>query len=146
THLVVCADLRGAPDVALGERRSLQELAELVAVALRPADVAPTLEDHELGGIAVLVEAIPMHDAAVDDQVVSLVEGEIPELRLESAASLRDVGNLVGLGVAVEVGVLFVRLHVEHPDILVEEERDTIHRGAAALLRLRSTEMPVLER
>ena len=116
--------------------RSLDELAELVAVPLGPAHVAPALHDEQLGLLAAQIQPIAVHDAAVDDEVVALAIGQVAEHRLQRAAPLAHVDQLVGLRVPVEVGVVLVRLDVKHGHFLVEEQRDPVERGAAALLDL----------
>jgi hypothetical protein len=80
-HLVVGAQLQRTPDVALRVRRALDQLAELVAVALGPAHVAAALEDHESFGCSVpksKLEAV--HDAAVDHDVVAFADGRLPKI------------------------------------------------------------------
>src|SRR5690606_5128055 len=59
---------------------------------------------------------------------------------------LRYVSDFVCLCIPVEVGILLVRLHVQHCNIGVEQQRSAIERGTAAALHLRGAEVPVLER
>src|SRR5947209_2735692 len=82
-HLVMAAQLDRAADVALRVWRAFLELAELVAVALRPPHVPAALHDEELRLIPGHVELVSMEDAAMDDEVVALAEGEIAEHRLQ---------------------------------------------------------------
>src|SRR5215207_4392003 len=135
THLVVGPELAGHANVALRVGRAFDELTELVAVALRRPNVPAALHQQQLRRIARPVEAVAMHDAAMDHEVVALPEREIAVLRLESALPLRDVHQLVRLGVAIVVLVVAIGLDVEHRDVLVEQEGDSIERGTSALLR-----------
>ena len=144
--LVVGAERGGPADVALAVGRALDQLAELVPVALGPAHVPAALHDEELGLLAAQVEPPAVQDAPVDDEVVALVERQVAEHRLQRAAALAHVHQLVGLRVAVEVGVVLVGLDVEHRHVVVEEERHAVERRAAALLHLRGAEVPVPER
>ena len=137
---------RRPPDVPLAVRRALDELAELVAVALGPADVPPALHHQQLGRLGAEVEPVAVQDAAMDDEVVALPVRQVPEDRLQGARSLGDVDQLVGLRVPVEMRVVLVRLDVQHRDVLVEQERDAVERRAAAALHLRGAEVAVAQR
>src|SRR4029079_5415907 len=59
----------GAADVALGKRRALHQLAKLVAIPLRSAEVADALNDEysSLAG----VPANPMDNSPWDDDIVA---------------------------------------------------------------------------
>ena len=147
SHLVDRLDESRTPDVALGVWRALDQLSEFVAIALGPAHVPPALEDQELRLLlGVQVEAIAVENAAVDNEIIAFTERKRAVGALEHALALADVHQLVGLRVPVEVRVVFIGLDVEHGDVLVEQERDSVERGAAALLRARGQEMPVVER
>src|SRR6478672_5407227 len=145
-HLVVRLQLARHADVALRVRRALDELAELVAVPLGWADVPAPFHDQQLRRLRGAIEAVAMHDATVDDEIVTLPEGEIAVLRLEVPLPLGDVHDFVRLRVAIEMLVLHVRLDVEHRDVLIEEERDAVERRTAAALRLRRAEVAMPER
>ena len=86
-----------------------------------------------------------MQDAARDDEVVALRERDLAELRLEHAARLADVDDLVALRVAVEEVVLAIGLHEQHRDVGVEEQRHAIERQAAARRELVRAEVAVPE-
>src|SRR5437899_2017024 len=101
-------ELLRSTDVTLGIGRALLQLAELIAITLRPAHVSATLHDEKLRMIAFHVELEAMQDAAMDDEVVSLAKWEIAEHGLQRAGALGDVHDLVRLRVAVEVRVLLV--------------------------------------
>src|SRR5688572_11476259 len=69
--LVERREVRGAANVALRVWRALLQLTELIAIPLRPADVAAAFEHEEL------VVDLPVHpeaveDAAMDDEIVAL--------------------------------------------------------------------------
>src|SRR6478752_6952518 len=76
-HLIVRVQLARHADVTLRVRRALDELTELVAIPLGRADVAAPLHDQELRRLTASIEAIAVHDAAVDDQIVTFPEGEV---------------------------------------------------------------------
>src|SRR6266542_4019043 len=84
SHLIVRLDENRAADVALGVRRAFDQLAELVPIALRPADVSAALEDEQLRLVALFREAIAMENSAVDDEIIARRELEIAEDRLEN--------------------------------------------------------------
>ena len=134
--LVVDSEQARPADVALAVGRALDELAELVAVPLGPADVPAALEDQQLGRLCREVESPPVHDAPVNDEVVTLAVGQVAEHRLERACALGHIDQLVGLRVPIKVGVVLVGLDVQHRDVLVEQERDAVERGAAPALHL----------
>ena len=133
-------------DIPLAVGRAFDQLAELVAVPLGPADVSPALHDEQLGRLAAQVEPPAVDDAAVDDQIVALADRAGRRTRLQRPRPLAHVHQLVGLGVPVEVRVVLVGLDVEHRDVVVEQERHPVQRRAAALLHLRGAEVPVPER
>src|SRR5687767_332711 len=69
--LVDRPEVRGAADVALRVWRALLELTELIAITLRPADVAAAFEHEELV-VDLLVHPETVEDAAMGDEVVAL--------------------------------------------------------------------------
>src|SRR5262245_49908572 len=64
--LVVRVELNRPTNVALAIRRTLEQLAEFVAIALRPPNVAARFEDHQLGLFSTVFELPAMRDVAVD--------------------------------------------------------------------------------
>ena len=140
---VVRRELRRAPDVALRERAHLRELAVLVAISLRRAHVAAALDHQAPDGRA--REGVAVHDPARDDEVITLPEREGAKLRVQNAGSVADVHDLVALRVAVEELVLAIRLHEEHRDVGVEEQRHTVQGDAAARRELVGAEVTVAE-
>jgi hypothetical protein len=125
--------------------RPLDELPELVAVALGPPHVPAALH-HQPLLLRAGVEPPAVEDAAVDDHVVALAVRQLAELRLEHAGALGDVDHLVGLGVPVEVLVLAVGRRVQHGDVGVEQHRRAVERRAAAAVHPRRAPVPVAER
>ncbi len=144
--LVVSAELRRPTDVPLAVRSTLDQLAELVPIPLGPAHVAAAFHHQQLRLLAAEIQAPAMQDAPVNDEVVAFPIRQVAEHRLQRSGTLADVHQLVGLCVPVEVRVVFVRLDVEHRDVLIEEERHAVERRAAALLHLRGPEVPVPQR
>ena len=146
-HLVVRCELGRPADVALAVGRALDELAELVAIALGPAHVPAALHHQQLGRLGPEIEPVAVQDAAVDDEIVALADRAGRRTRVSSVpAPLAHVHQLVGLRVPVEVRVLLVGLDVEHRDVLIEQQRHPVERRAAALLHLRGAEVPMPER
>src|SRR5260221_545592 len=80
-HLVEGSQLARNADVALGIRSALDELAVLVSVALRRPRVPLSLDDEQLRLTARRIEAIPVHDAAMQHDVIALAEREVTVLR-----------------------------------------------------------------
>src|SRR5260221_1972389 len=145
-HLVEGSQLARNADVALGIRSALDELAVLVSVALRRPRVPLSLDDEQLRLTARRIEAIPVHDAAMQHDVIALAEREVTVLRLDLARPLRDVHDLVSLRVAIEVLVGLVGLDVVHRDVCIDEQRHAIERRASLGRDARRAEMPVAER
>ena len=78
-----CVSSSTGADVALGVRRALLELAELVAIPLGRTDVPAALDHEQLRLLARRVELVAVQNAAVDDEVVALPERQVAEHRLE---------------------------------------------------------------
>ena len=87
-----------------------------------------------------------MQNAAVDDDVITLMKREVAVDRLEDARALRDVDALVGLRIPIEVRIRLVRLGVQHRDVVVEHQRNAIERRAAARLHLGRLEVAMPKR
>src|SRR6267378_1351489 len=146
SHLVHGLDKRRTPDVALGVRSAFDELPELVPIAFRPAHVSSALECHELGLLGVEVETIPVKNAAMDDEIVALTEGQRAISAFQHARAFAHVNQLVGLRVTVKVRIVLVGLAVEHRDVLIEQKRHPIERRATTFLRARGEEVTVVQR
>ena len=121
--LGVGVHLGGWAEVPLAVRGVLEQLAELVAVALGRNDGRWRLDpqhplrlalgrDHAVGG------------ADGDDQVVAGAVVDRSEDRLQRAAPLVDEEHLVRLAVAVEAVHGLRRADDAEGDVLVEEQRD----------------------
>src|SRR3989442_15618769 len=97
--LVAGLELHLRVDVALAERRVLQQLAVAVAIAVRRLDLARRVEAHpEL--LDVVGQLPRVRRPARDDDVVLLAERHAPEDRAQHAAAAVDVEDLVALAVA----------------------------------------------
>src|SRR5690242_14614368 len=71
-HFVVCPERDRPADVALRVGCSLLQLAELIAISLRPPHVSAALHDEELWVIPLHVELVAMQNPPVNDEVVPL--------------------------------------------------------------------------
>ena len=139
-------ELERTTNVALRVRRAFDQLAELVAIALRRPHVSTALKYNQLRLLAGWIELVFMKDSAMDDEIIAFAEGKITVYRLEHARPFAHVNQLVGLRVPVEMRVVLVRLDVQHRDVLIEQERNAIERRAPAFFYARGEEMPVMQR
>src|SRR4051794_16719588 len=99
--VLVGLELQRPVEVALAERRVLQQLAIAVAVPIGRLDLAGCVEaDPEL--LLAVGELPGVRRPARDDDVVLLAERHAPEHRAQHAATAVDVEDLVALAVAVE--------------------------------------------
>ena len=144
--LIVGPQVDGSADVALAVRRPLDELPELVAVALRPANVTATLHHQELDGAAAVVECPPMQDVPVQDDVVARPNRKVAETRLEHALAFGDINHFIRLRIAVEVIIEPVGFRPQHGNVGVEQQRRAIERRAAAPGRRRGPEVTMAQR
>ncbi len=124
-------------EVALRERRVLQQLPVAVAVAVGRLDLAGRVEAHPVLLGAVL-ELPGVRRPARDHDVVLLAERHAAEHRSQHAAAAVDVDDLVALAVAVEAVELRRRLADRHLDVAVEHQQPAAgDRVAARLDRVR---------
>src|SRR5688500_769905 len=144
--LVMRLELKWTTNVSLGVGRPFDELPEFVAVTFRVAHVAAALHDEQLGLRSLEINAVPVQNATMNDEIVAFSELQIAENALQHALSLADVDQLVSLGIAVEMLVVLVRLDIEHGDVLIEQDRHPVKRWTSALLDARRQEVPVMER
>lgn len=107
-------------DVALAVGRMLQQLAELIPVALGRGDLAARLDDEEAAFLG--VEAHAPGGAVGNDEVVAGIEVEPAELRLQRALALVHEPDLVGLGVAIEKVHALRRARHAEGDVVVAEK------------------------
>ena len=87
-----------------------------------------------------------MGDVTMNHDVVASFVRQLAKHRFEHAVPFDHVHNLIRLTVAIEVRVGDIGLDVEHADIMVEEQRNAIHRRRAARRDARRQEMPVAQR
>jgi hypothetical protein len=111
-------------EVALAERRVLEQLAVPVAVAVGRLDLAGREERQP--GLRAAVEVEAVRRAARDDDVVELPEGQRAERRLQGARALLDVEDLVALARAEDALLLLGRLADAQLDVAV------VHQDLAA--------------
>jgi hypothetical protein len=122
-------------EVALRERRVLEQLAVAVAVAVRRLDLARRVEGQPA---LRRVEAEAVRRPARDHDVVVLAVRQRAEDRLDDALALVDEDDLVALAVAVEVVGLGLRDADPDLDVVVVlEHAPAQHRVAQRLHRAR---------
>ncbi len=129
----------GHAPVALAEGRALDELAVLVAVALRRAYFPLRFGDEE--ALLALAEAVAVQDSARDDEIVALRIRQLAEGGFERPAPVADVDDFVSLRVAV-VELVF-RVGKRHPerDVVVEHNCRAVEYRASAALQLAAEEV-----
>ena len=107
-------------EVALAERRVLEQLPVAVAVAVGGLDLARGVEaEPDLVARLVRVHPHPVGRAARDHDVVVRAVGNVAEDRLDRAGSAVDEEDLVALAVAVEALALLGRLGDRDLDVAV---------------------------
>ncbi len=127
-------------EVALRERRVLEQLPVAVAVAVRGLDLARRVE----GKPALRpVEAEAVGRPARDHDVVVPAVGQRAEHRLEHALALVDEDDLVALAVAVEVVGLRLRDADAHLDVGVVLQHAAAQHCVALGLEARGVGEPV---
>jgi len=142
---IVRLEQKRPPDVSLGVRRSLHELPEIVSISRWISNVPATLHDQELGLLAAEVQAVPVENPAMYDEIVAFAVLETSIDGLENAVSLADINQLVRLGIAIEMVVLAVGLDVQHRNVLVEQQRNPVEGRTPAGLHARREKMAVMQ-
>src|SRR5439155_1354953 len=97
-RLAVRDQLGRRVEVALRERRVLEQLAVAVAIPVGGLDLARREEGQPR--VRPVAEVHAVRRAARDDDVVVALEGQRPERRLELARALVDEQHLVALAIA----------------------------------------------
>ena len=128
-------------EVALGERRRLEQLAVAVAVAVRGLDLARGVEDEP--GLRALAEREPVGGPARDHDVVVLAVRHVAEDRLERPRALADEDQLVALAVAVEAFGLLDRAAERDLDVVVPHQAAPAADRVAARLGLGGLQVAV---
>ncbi len=87
-----------------------------------------------------------MRDVAVDDDIVARLIRQFAKYAFQHSLPFDDIDDFVSLRIPIEVIVDLVRLHIQHADVVVEQQRQSIERWAATLFSPRRQEMPMPER
>ena len=128
--LVIGLELAGRVEVALRERRVLEQLAVAVAVAVRRLDLAGRVEaEPELLLAHRQLEGV--RGPARDHDVVALAERHAAEDRPQDAAAAVDVEDLVALSVPVEAVQGLERLADRDLDVVVPHQEAAAGDGIA---------------
>jgi hypothetical protein len=139
--LAVGLQRRRRVEVALGERRVLQQLAVAVAIAARRLDLAGRVERQP--GLRTAVHPHPVGRAARDHDIVVARVGQRPEDRLHGARSLVDEQHLVALAVAIEGVELLRRLADGDLNVVVEHQDAAPEDRVAGGAQRRGVRQPV---